>query len=255
MHLTRDFRLPTLAPELEPDEASFRAIALLASGGDARITLDPDTGLNRYLSGPYPRTTLAYASSTANDMSRPAFARVSGLAAEGYGDGEARFDELRDRLRAAYRLPDDCAIVFAPSGTDLEYVALACVAARAPDGIHNVLLGADEVGSGCIQSAHGRFFAEVTARGVPVTPGQCMAGLERVSLADVPVRCAEGRARTSAAVAADIETELAIARGMSRHTRPSSSPETTVKVGYAASTSALVLPSLMPCGVSSPAKA
>ncbi len=218
MHLTRDFRLPTLAPELEPDEASFRAIALLASGGDARITLDPDTGLNRYLSGPYPRTTLAYASSTANDMSRPAFARVSGLAAEGYGDGEARFDELRDRLRAAYRLPDDCAIVFAPSGTDLEYVALACVAARAPDGIHNVLLGADEVGSGCIQSAHGRFFAEVTARGVPVTPGQCMAGLERVSLADVPVRCAEGRARTSAAVAADIDTELAIARGMSRHT-------------------------------------
>ncbi|HEU4651743.1 MAG TPA: hypothetical protein VFS49_10050, partial [Croceibacterium sp.] len=94
----------------------------------------------------------------------------------------------------------------------------ASVAGRASGGIHNVLLGADEVGSGCIQSAHGRFFAELTARGVPVTPGQCVAGLERVSLADVPVRCAEGLARTSNVVALDIATELELARGMARHT-------------------------------------
>lgn len=218
MHLTREFRLPTLVPEVEPDAAALRAIALLSSGGDSRITLDPETGLNKYLSGPYPRTTLAYASSTANDMSRAAFAHVTALAAEGSGDDEARLDSLRARLRAAYRLPDDCAVVFAPSGTDLEYVALACVAGRASGGIHNVLLGADEVGSGCIQSAHGRYFAEVTARGLPVSAGQCVAGLERVSLADVPVRCARGLARTSEAVATDIETELALAQGMSRHT-------------------------------------
>jgi hypothetical protein len=218
MPLTREFRLPTLAPEIKPDEAVLRAIALLASGGDARITLDPETGLNKYLSGPYPRTTLAYASSTANDLSRAAFAHAVALTAEGYADSEARLERLRDRLRAAYRLPDDCAVVFAPSGTDLEYVALACVAGLAAGGIHNVLLGADEVGSGCIQSAHGRFFAELTARGVPVSPGQCVAGLERVSLADVPVRCAQGEARTSTTVAADIATELALAGGMARHT-------------------------------------
>jgi hypothetical protein len=218
MHLTREFRLPTLAPEVDPGEAVLRAIALLASGGDARITLDPESGLNKYLSGPYPRTTLAYASSTANDMSQAAFARVVALAAEARGDDEARFEGLRERLRAAYRLPDDCAVVFAPSGTDLEYVALACVAGLAPGGIHNVLLGADEVGSGCIQSAHGRFFAEVTARGVPVAAGQCVAGLEPVSLADVPVRCVQGLARESEAVAGDIETELALARSMARHT-------------------------------------
>src|SRR5688572_22626882 len=136
MPLTREFQLPTLAPEIEADEAALRAVALLASGGDSRITLDRETGLNKYLSGPYPRTTLAYASSTANDMSRPAFARVTALAAEGSGDDEARLEGLRTRLRAAYRLPDDCAVVFAPSGTDLEYVALACVAGRAPGGIH-----------------------------------------------------------------------------------------------------------------------
>jgi hypothetical protein len=217
MHLTREIRLPTLAPEVEPDGAALRAIALLSSGGDTRITLDPVTGLNKYLSGPYPRITLAYASSTANDLSHAAFARVKALAAESPGRDEQRLERLRTRLRAAYRLPDDCEVVFAPSGTDLEYVALACVAGLSSGGIHNILLGADEVGSGCIQSAHGRFFADVTARGVPVTPGQCVAGLERVSLADVPVRCADGQARTSEAVAADIEAELALARGMSRH--------------------------------------
>jgi len=217
MHLTREFRLPTLLPEIEADQATLRTIALLASGGDSRITLDPETGLNKYLSGPYPRTTLAYASSTANDMSRPAFAHVAALVASGKGDEEARLEALRSRLRAAYRLPDDCAVVFAPSGTDLEYVALAAVNGLAPGGIHNVLLGADEVGSGCIQSAHGRFFADITARGLPVTPGQCVAGLERVSLADVPVRRTNGSARTSEEVADDLETELALARSMSRH--------------------------------------
>lgn len=217
MTLIREFRLPTLVPEIEPDEAAVRAIALLASGGDSRITLDPETGLNKYLSGPYPRTTLAYASSTANDLSRAAFAHVAALAGAGDRKGDAALEALRARLRATYRLPEDCAVVFAPSGTDLEYVALACVTGAAPGGIHNVLLGADEVGSGCIQSAHGRYFAEVTARGIAATPGRCVAGLERVSLADVPVRCAKGLARTSEAVAADIETELALAQGMSRH--------------------------------------
>jgi hypothetical protein len=151
-------------------------------------------------------------------MSRAAFAHVAALAAEASEDEAARLDRLRVRLRAAYRLPEDCDVVFAPSGTDLEYVALACVAGRAEGGIHNVLLGADEVGSGCIQSAHGRFFADVTARGQAVTQGQCVAGLERVSLADVPVRCARGLARTSEAVANDIETELSLAREMVRHT-------------------------------------
>lgn len=221
MHLTSESRLPTLVPEIEPDEAALRVIALLASGGDARIVLDPATGLNKYLSAPYPRTALAYASSTANDMSRAAFEHVAGLAEEleeGEGDGGAsRLEALRSRLRAAYRLPQDCEVVFAPSGTDLEYVALACVSGLAPGGIHNVLLGADEVGSGCIQSAHGRYFAEQTARGLPVSPGRVVPGLECVSLADVPVRCADGLARTSEQVAAEIETELALARSMARH--------------------------------------
>ena len=189
---------------------------LLASGGDERITLDAQTGLNRYHSGPYPRAVQAYASSTSNDISPAAFAHVARLAASPEGTYPERLERLRGRIRRAYRLPDECEIVFAPSGTDLEYVALAAFAAQAPGGIHNVLLGADEVGSGCRLSAHGRFHALTTARGIATTLGEPVAGLENVSLVDVPVRCAKGLARGIDAVA-DIVVAVEAARAMGRH--------------------------------------
>ena len=189
---------------------------LLASGGDERITLDAQTGLNRYHSGPYPRAVQAYASSTSNDISPAAFAHVARLAASPEGTYPERLERLRGRIRRAYRLPDECEIVFAPSGTDLEYVALAAFAAQAPGGIHNVLLGADEVGRGCRLSAHGRFHALTTARGIATTLGEPVAGLENVSLVDVPVRCAKGLARGIDAVA-DIVVAVEAARAMGRH--------------------------------------
>ncbi|HTM96920.1 MAG TPA: hypothetical protein VL100_14060, partial [Croceibacterium sp.] len=194
------------------DPDARMVIDLLASGGDERIVLDSETGLNRYYSGPYPRTITAYASSTANDLSSAAFAHVSALAAAPRANYDERLKALRARIRAAYRLPDDYAIVFAPSGTDLEYVALAAVADRAGGGTHNILLGADEVGSGCRLSAHGMYFAATTVRGVPTVPGTPVAGLEHVSMVDVPVRSASGLARSSEAVTADILFEIRNAR-------------------------------------------
>ena len=112
---------------------------LMTEGGDARLTLDPATGLNRYYSAPRPSAALAYASSTANDISPAAYARARAVLAEigpepaGRAYAE-RLEALRGRIRAAYGIAEDVAIVFAPSGTDLEYVALACVAGRAPCG-------------------------------------------------------------------------------------------------------------------------
>src|SRR5947208_3573485 len=83
----------------------------------------------------------------------------------------------RGPIRAAYDLAGDVAVIFAPSGTDLEYVALACVREKGPGGTNAILLGADEVGSGCIQSAHGLYFADETALGMTVTQGDPVPGL------------------------------------------------------------------------------
>jgi hypothetical protein len=130
-------------------------VELMTGGGDARIRLDSETGLNRYFSAPRPSGVLAYASSTANDISAAAFAHVRAKLTEIVPAGELsaedyvrHLEQMRMRIRHAYGVPEDVAIVFAPSGTDLEYVALACTGAEG--GTHNILLGAEEVGSGDI---------------------------------------------------------------------------------------------------------
>jgi hypothetical protein len=200
------------------------AARLMTEGGDARLSLDPATGLNRYYSAPCPRDVLAYASSTANDISPAAYDRAAALLAE-IGPAPApaiyakRLEGLRGRIRRAYGVADDVAIVFAPSGTDLEFVALACVAGRAPGGTHAVLLGADEVGSGCIHSAHGLYFAEETALGVATTPGAPVPGLGgvHVELVDIPVRDRMGRVRPSYYVTERMRASIAGARAASRH--------------------------------------
>lgn len=209
---------PDLLPTAAAHSRALDVIALMQSGGDARIVLDPLSGLNRYMSSPYPRKVVAYASSTANDVGEAAFAHACfRLGEEQLSFGEA-LEALRARIRAAYGVADDQPIAFAASGTDLEYIALAAVHGRAGGGIHNVLLGADEVGSGCIFSANGRYFAEATPLGIATEKGDVVPGFELVSLADVTVRCGEGRARSSADMAGAIDVEIEMAQGLDQHT-------------------------------------
>lgn len=208
---------PDMLASVVRDDCTDRLIELLSDGGDARIALDPESGLNKYFSAPYPRRTLAYASSTANDMSEDAFAHLRVVLGQGLPAYSDHLERLRGRIRAAYALADDIEIVFAPSGTDLEYVALAAVLGKAPGGIHNILLGADEVGSGCIHSAHGRFFAGETALGIATSPGTPIEGFGYVDLADVPVRSGEGEALDSAAISASIAQEIERAHAQGLH--------------------------------------
>lgn len=203
---------------LEPTEDVAALVAALASGGDARITLSPETGLNRYLSAPHPREVLAYSSSTVSDISADAFAHLLAMGGAGAGPAYgARLEALRSRIRAAYGIGGDTEIVFAPSGTDLEYVALALALGRGEAGIHNILLGADETGSGCIHSAHGRFFANETALIDGVAPGEDVAGMGAITLVDVPVRSPDGEAHASAGIAAAMAEGIAAARAAGKH--------------------------------------
>lgn len=203
---------------------NLEAARLMTEGGDARLDLDARTGLNRYFSAPRPSDALAYASSTANDVSSAAYARAEQVLAETGPDPAPRayaerLEALRGRIRRAYGVADDVALVFAPSGTDLEYVALACVKGRAPGSTHAILLGADEVGSGCIYSAHGLYFADETALGAAVKPGQAVPGLGgvHVELVDIPVRDRMGRVRPSHYLTERMLASIGGARAASRH--------------------------------------
>ena len=194
----------------------------MTRGGDARILLDSATGLNRYHSAPYPRQVLALASSTANDLSADAAEYLQatfGNDAARLDDGSAYaafLDQCRQTIRDSYRLDGGVDIFFAPSGTDLEYVALFAAARKALGGISNLLLGADEVGSGCIFSADGKYFANETALGARVSPGQPVEGMVPIEMGDFPVRDAFGTAFDGTAIARQMgpKIEGALERGL-----------------------------------------
>jgi len=208
----------------QPNSAIENIVRLMTEGGDARLHLDPRTGLNRYFSAPRPSKAIAYASSTANDISEAAFAHVAQVAGEigtelAPADYTVRLEAIRGRIRRAYGVAPEVAIVLSASGTDLEYVALACVAGLAPQGVHNILLGADEVGSGCIHSAHGYYFADETPLGVAVSPGLPVPGLggPMVDLVDLKVRDERDRPRPSGEIAALMAEAVRDARAAGRH--------------------------------------
>lgn len=208
-----------IAPHMNAPH-SARLTAALVSGGDRRIRLDQQ-GRNQYHASAAPTDALAYGSSTISSISSHAFETLtrrwrdrldSPMPASNYARG---LDAIRAGLATYFGLDAQTAIVFAASGTDLEYVGLA--AARDGRPITAVLLGRDEVGSGCIHSAAGRFFAEETPTGARVAAQAAIdpafAGTE---LVDVAVRDAAGLPRTSAAVAAELSLHVERANAAGR---------------------------------------
>ncbi|HMP55738.1 MAG TPA: hypothetical protein PKD92_04110, partial [Novosphingobium sp.] len=195
---------------------------MLAAGGDERIRVQPGTTTNRYGASPYPRATLGYAASTANDISQAAFAHLeafvgawpcgAALDAATYAE---RLAAIRERLAAVWGLQAGTGIVFAASGTDLEFAALALARALGGRPVTNVLLGADEVGSGCALAASGKHFAKASPVAGPVTPGAPVEGLDDTGLAAIALRDADGRARSCGEITSEIAriAEPAIAKG------------------------------------------
>lgn len=189
---------------------------MLSTGGDARITLDQDSGLNNYHSAPYPRDVISYSSSTVSDISHAAFAHLLTINHVQW-DYASWLNDLSARILAAFMIGEEVEVVFAPSGTDLEYVALAAVVGKAAGGVHNVLLGADEIGSGCVHSAVGRYFAAETALGHRACPAAEIAGMGPISMVDIPVRCGAGDARTSETITSQIKREIEMAQREGKH--------------------------------------
>lgn len=205
---------------------SVSTAAVAIGGGDDRLAIDSETGLNIYGCGASPRPVISYSSSTASTISAAAFEQVrarhsqlraalnTAPAAGVYADS---LEILRRRLKRLYGLADTIDTVFTPSGTDLELVALSLAMAGPERRVCNILLGEDEVGSGCIYSAAGHHFRARTALGKPCTPGEPIAGFDsdRIRLCKIEVREPGGQARRPAAIEADIiaAVEQALAGG------------------------------------------
>ncbi|GBR05138.1 hypothetical protein [Acetobacter oeni] len=160
---------------------------LMATGGDARLLLDPRTGLNHYGCSHRPRPwAITFASSTASSVSERGFAgaekaRQRLQRALIRDDGEvllaALASEARMFLASYFNLPGEDRVVLAPSGTDCELAALAIsLLGAGTRPVTNILIAPDETGSGVPLAAAGRHFADDTARRSKVVHGEIIDG-------------------------------------------------------------------------------
>ncbi|HEV8028611.1 MAG TPA: hypothetical protein VGP50_14345 [Stellaceae bacterium] len=196
---------------------------ILASGGDARLHIDPITGLNGYGCRPYPRPDAStFASSTATSISERAYACAEAehhdLIRAGLRQGfetavDDRFEQLRDELRTVLDLADSgIEIVFSPSGTDSTLQALLVARAMLGTPLTSVIAAADETGSGVGDAASGRHFSALTSQAVIVKRGDPIQGLaEGVRRIAIPLRDERGHARPPGVMDEQVKRAVAAA--------------------------------------------
>ena len=139
---------------------------ILTEGGDDRLVLDPVSGTNKYHQKPFVASEALFRGScTCNSPTQ-----VSYDAAEQYyqkfksGDlsVEVVMQEIRERLAKLYKLDKDIGIFLTPSGSDAEYIPVLLAQSMNPNKkITNIVTCNEEVGSGTLDAAGGRFFSTV----------------------------------------------------------------------------------------------
>jgi hypothetical protein len=223
---------------------------LLVSGGDLRLVIDPETGCNKYGCRPEPRDEIfSLSTSTASTISARAYEHVqrarrelAGVAGGRALDGafDSRLDRLRDELRDCLSLdPAEAEIVFCPSGSDAQLLALFIAKAVLGPTLTSVVVGSDQTGSATGLSLRGRHFCGRTPDGRPVDRDAPIAGLsEETHYIGIPLCDDAGRMRpecdTDETIAATVSSETRAGRGVLLHIMNSS------KLGWRAPSDACV---------------
>jgi hypothetical protein len=195
-------RAPSPAVEAPPIEA----VALLTSGGDARVALDPASGLNRYGCGPRPDGAIAaFGSSTCSTISAPAFAAVERLAGrlseEAARDSEPELyrqelERIRTKLTWLLGLQDVAGLntILSPSGTDLHRMALCLTASGAASPPLVILPEPYETGGGVVAALGGQVGPTAALRAAMASPS-LEAALLQPQIMTAPSRAADGTLR------------------------------------------------------------
>lgn len=204
---------------------------LMAAGGDARLLLDPATGLNHYGCSHRPRPwAVTFASSTASSVSERGFAaaeraRIRLQTALLFDRGQDALQDMARETRAFlaryYGLPDGEHVILTPSGTDCELAALA-IAELNPDRrpVTNILIAPEETGRGVPLAAEGRHFAQDTARTASVPRGMPIDGFGRAGQAVervIPLRKPDGEEVERSALMAACREAVTQAVAEGRH--------------------------------------
>jgi hypothetical protein len=151
---------------------------LLVAGKDARIALDPSTGLNKYGCPPQPDPELlAFGSSTASVISQAGYAAASRLhecLLDGIDTPELAWQRIRQELLSDV---SDLAVdlAFVPSGTDAHALAVRLLSEHAPLTV--VMVEESETGSG-VRAAMASCHPEIKTMSLRVSDGRLRASDE-----------------------------------------------------------------------------
>ena len=148
---------------------------IMSEGGDHRITLSEQTGLNKYGCSPYPSIIINYGSTTANTISLDSFRFVkmlyfnkffqfsSKIDTESYYDQEIQY--IKKEIKEYFSLNKQTEVILGASGTDLELMIINIGISSKENQILNIILSPSEVGSGIKDAACGHHFSIKTALG------------------------------------------------------------------------------------------
>ena len=200
---------------------------LLLEGGDARLKVDPASGLNAYGCLAFPCDAEAgFSSCTATPISQRAFERAGRaweeLLQSAIADGleqafEARMEAMREELKALLGLAQSgAAVIFSASGTDAQLQALFLTRELFGSAPTTIIVAADQTGSGTALTARGLHFADRTSNGNEVRKGEPVCSRTgAVSSVSLPLRDEKGDVRSEAACDKLVvdATERAIAAG------------------------------------------
>ncbi len=174
---------------------------LLASGGDARIVVDPLSGLNKYGCSPFPDAQLlTFSSSTASNISPEAYAAANRLREKLLQalstDSPAVVYALEiQRLREEYlelcELSEFAGLelILSPSGTDLHALVAQYTGGKTSKPALIIMVEANETGSGVASALNEH----------PVT------GNNNVEVAQVSIRLDDGMPRLLAEIDAEVK--------------------------------------------------
>ncbi len=197
---------------------------LLASGGDDRLRLETETGLNKYGCAPWPRPdVVGYGSCTASSPSVGAFEAAErtrrALAAASLAISPATAlaeasESISHSILRYFDVQDLAEAVLAASGTDAALVVTGLLAAEHPgEMLTSILVCPSETGSGVPNAVQGRHFASyapsgsIVGKGEPIDGLPCAPRLETVALRDK-----NGAPRP--AIEIEAEFEVVIRRGI-----------------------------------------
>jgi hypothetical protein len=195
---------------------------LMSMGGDDRITIDEEIGYNMYGCKPYPAYSIPYSSCTGNNISLPAYAYIQSYLNKIRFDIENEnlelkqvlkneFGVIRNKMRNFYELEPSTDIIFGPSGTDMEYMAIVIAEKPSKEGVHNIVLGANEVGSGIKYAAKAQFFSAITPTKKEQKIGDYLEGFGHHSSAFIPIRSGLGKVYSDRQIIANFEKEIQFA--------------------------------------------